>query len=304
MLGLGSNLSAPSIASGDLQWSATKYLYLPGATGDYARVQSFSNFINRISDSGDDDIADTITVSFWVKPLWVMGNVGSNQHVTTGGGIANSVWFPVFGNTSTEKDRIRIYYHIDTGSGTDKNRLVVQAVDASGNKEMDEVFIHSTNNSITGVGSSLTGSGIASGWWHSENKGNVNGDDFVHLCFVRSSGDWTIYWNGTALGSSVDADSGTLDFAEENVDEFWVGKSLINQDYVKTGYRDIAYFNAALSGTEVRELYNTGEFFDVRTHAQAANLGLYWPCQDAQEFSGAGANADLDLQGNSSFTGL
>ena len=302
MLGLGSSLVVPNVS--DLEWSATKYLYLPGDTGDYARVQNFGSFLNRISDSGDDDIADTITISFWITPIWVMGNVGANQHVTTGGGTGNSVFFPVFGNTSDEKDRVRIYYHIDTGSGTDKNRLVVQAVDASGNKEMDEAFIHAGNHSTTGVGYSLTGSGITSGWWHNSNKGNVNSDDFVHLCFVRSSGDWTIYWNGTALTGTVDADSGTLDFGEENVDEFWLGRSFLSQDHIKMGYRDIAYFNAALSGSEVTELYNSGDFFDVRTHSQADNLGLYWPCQDAQEFSGAGSSADLDLQGNSSFKNI
>ena len=304
MLGLGSSLSTPSVVSG-LEWSATKYLYLPGATGDFARVQGFSSFLNRISDSGSDDIADTITISFWVTPIWVMGNVGTNQHVTTDGGTANAVWFPVFGNTDTEKDRIRIYYHIDTSSGTDKNRLVVQAVDASGNKEMDEAFIHSTNNSATGVGSSLTSAvGSGSGWWNVSNKGNVNGSDFVHLCFTRNSGDWTIYWNGNALGSSVDADSGTLSFDESNVDEFWIGKSFVNQSYIKMGYRDIAYFNSTLNASEVDHLYNSGTFFDVRTHSKADDLGLYWPCQDEQEFSGAGSSANLDLQGNSQFSDL
>ena len=67
------------------------------------------------------------------------------------------------------------------------------------------------------------------------------------------------------------------------------------------GYRDIAYFNAELSASEVAALYNSGNLFDVRTHSQAANLGLYWPCQDVQELSGAGAAANLDLQGNCSF---
>ena len=300
MLGLGSSLVTPSVIS-DLEWKATKYLYLPGAAGDFARVQNFGNFLNRISDSGDDDVADTITISFWVTPIWVMGHVSANQHVTSSSGTQNTVPLPVFGNTSTEKDRIRILYHIDTGGGSDKNRIVVQAQDPSNNREADEAFIHDTNNSITGVGSSLTSIGITSGWWHNSNKGNVNGDDFVHLCFTRDSGDWTIYWNGSALGGVIDLDSGTLDFGEDNVDEFWLGKSFLNQDCFKMGYRDIAYFNSTLNASEVEQLYNSGTFFDVRTHSKADDLGLYWPCQDAQEFSGAGSSADLDLRGNSSF---
>ena len=70
------------------------------------------------------------------------------------------------------------------------------------------------------------------------------------------------------------------------------------------GYRDIAFFNVTLSSSEVTELYNSGNFFDVRTHSQTANLGLYWPCNDNQEFSGAGSSAKLDLQGNASFNSL
>jgi len=303
VLGLGASLSSSTISS-SLEWKGTKYLSLPGDSGDYARVPSFSDFMSRISDSATDDVADTITISFWVMPIWVMGVSGSNQFVESSSGSQDVLPLPVFGNTSTEKDRIRAVYIIDTGSGTDRNRIMIQAQDPSNNQERDEVFIHSTNNSITGVGSGLTTSGITSGWWHNANKGNVNSDNFVHLCFTRSAGDWSIYWNGQALGGMISADSGTLGFDETNVDELWLGRDFANQDYFKMGYRDIAYFNSELSASEVAELYNSGELFDVRTHSQAANLGLYWPCQDEEEFSGAGKSARLELLGSSSFRPL
>ena len=308
MLGLGSSLVHSNVTEeSGLVWAGTKFLNLPGGNGDFARVQNFSNFLGRISGAGTDDIADTITLSFWVKPLWVMGNVGTNQHVESNPGLGgsgnknNNVALPVFGNTTTEKDRIRVVYIIDTSTGSDRNRIMIQAMDASNNQERDETFLHDANNSITGLGSGLTNTGVSSGWWHNGNKGNTNSDDFVHLAFTRSSGNWNIYWNGQALGSMIDADSGSLGFDEGNVDEFWLGKSFANQDHFKMGYRDIAYFNAELSASEVAALYNSGNLFDVRTHSQAANLGLYWPCQDVQELSGAGAAANLDLQGNCSF---
>ena len=176
---------------------------------------------------------------------------------------------------------------------------MVQALDANGSQERDEVYLHSDNHSVTGVGSALSSTSVDSGWWHSANKGTVNDDGFVHLCFTRTDGDWKIYWNGTVLGNSISADSGTLEFNESNVDEFWLGRSFLNQDYVPAFYRDIAFFNAALDDTEVVELYNSGNFFDVRTHSQVERLGLYWPCQDELEFSGAGPEASLDHQGNS-----
>ena len=150
----------------------------------------------------------------------------------------------------------------------------------------------------------MTGSGTTSGWWHNSNKGNVNSQSFVHLAFTRASGEWSIYWNGQVLGSSIDVDSGVLDFNEGNVNEFWLGRSFTNQEYFKMGYRDIAYFNAELSASEVAELYNSGTLFDVRTHSQADNLGLYWPCEDVEEFSGAGASARLELLGNVTFKTL
>ena len=301
MLGLGFSSSKPNAT--DL-WSATKYLYLPGSSESYARVQSFSDFLNRISDTGSDDIADTLTVSFWVMPIWAMGASGTNQNVETASGTQNNVPLVVFGNTSTEKDRLRAVYMIDTGGGSDRNRIMIQAMDASGNQERDEAFLHDINHSITNLGSALSNTGVSSGWWHSGNKGNVNSKDFVHLCFVRSSGDWTIYWNSQALGGSLDFDSGTLGFDEGNVDEFWLGRSFVNQDYFQMGYRDIAYFNAALTLSQVQELYNSGDFFDVRTHSQAAKLGLYWPCNDVSELSGAGLKAKLDLLGEATFRTL
>jgi len=309
MLGLGNSITSQSYVSSGLSWGATKFLDLPGEVGDFAKIESFSNFLGRISDSGGGDIADNLTVSFWVKPIWTMGNVGTNQHVlgsasSTNDFQSNACPLPVFGNTSTEKDRVRIFYLVDSSSGGDRNRLVIQAMDPSNNQQRDEVFLHSTNNSITGVGSTLTNSGITNGWWHTDNQGNVNSDDFVHLAFTRASGEFSIYWNGQVMGSPVDADSGTLGFTESNVDQFWLGRDFTNQVYFKMGYRDIAYFNAELSASEVAELYNSGNLFDVRTHSQSANLGLYWPCEDEQELSGAGVSANLSLQGNASFQSI
>lgn len=299
MLGLGIITPSPNKTT---EWQAEKYLNLPGgAAEDYARVTNFSNHLGRISGTGSDDVGDNITLSFWVAPIWVMGAVGNNQYVESSGGNQNGLDFPVFGDTSTEKDRIRFSYLIDTGGGSDRNRFQLQKHDASNNKEMEEFYLHSGNNSVTGVGSTLSSSGITSGWWHSTNKGNTNSSGFVHLCFTRGTGDWSAYWNGAALGAAIDADSGTVALDESNIDEFWLGKSFLNQSCFKMGYRDIAYFNRALDATEAAELYNDGNLFDVRTHSQSQYLGLYWPCNDEHEISGAGPTAKLELLGNASF---
>jgi len=303
MIGLGLGISPSEISDTGLTWGATKFLDLPGASGDFARVQSFSSFLGRISGSGGSDIADTLTISFWIKPTWTMAASGSNQHVTSSGANANNVQLFVFGNTTTEKDRVRVVYMVDTGASHDRNRIMIQAMDPSNNQEREESPLHS-NDSVTEVGSTLTTSGITSGWWHKDNQGSVNSDGFVHLAFTRAAGDWSIYWNGTAMGGMIDADSGTLGFTESNVDEMWLGRDFATQDDFKMGHRDIAIFNAELNATQVAELYNSGNLFDVRTHSQAANLGLYWPCEDAQEFSGAGASANLDLQGNTTFSSI
>lgn len=317
MLGLGSSLVHGNLTEeGGLVWAATNFLNLPGGNGDFARVQNFSDFLGRISNSATDDIADDITISFWVKPLWVMGNVGTNQHVVSdpglggSGNINNNVALPVFGNTTTERDRIRIVYQIDTGGASDKNRIMVQAQDSASNaRQGDEYPLHDSNHTITGTGFSLssTTTGSGSGWWNSANPGNTNSDGFVHIACTKASGDnsdWKVYWGGQALGNRQDSDSGSINMDESNVDEFWLGKSNANQDHFKMGYRDVAYFNAELNDTEIAELYNSGNLFDVRTHSQAGKLGLYWPCNDAREFSGAGAAADLDLQGNCSFVSI
>ena len=282
MLGLGNSLTLPSTQEG--AW-ATKFLALNGAASTFAKVVDFNNYMGGISGGGGDDIGDNFTLSFWVKPTWVMSSASGNQSVagTNASGDAsaeNNVPLIAMGDTDTELDRIRANYAIDTGGGSDRNRLQAQRTEDGNNKNHDEWFLHSNNDEYTGTGATLDSSGVDTGWWHASNTGNVNDQGFVHVVICRGTGEWLCYWNAQALGDEIDVDAGTVAMEESKIDELWIGKNFGNQSTVPGGYRDISIFKKQLDASDVAELYNSGEFWDVRDHSASNDLGLYWPCED------------------------
>ena len=308
MLGLGSSITSYPTYVGE--WLDTRYLDLDGADGTFAKVVNMANQMDHISAGDDTDIGTNITMSFWVKPTWVMTSSGTNttdQHVAgvdSSGSVSqeNNVPLIAMGQTSTELHRIRTNYQIDTGSSSDRNRLQVEFRSQAGNnKQGDEYYLHADNHGVTGTGTGLDNTGVSTGWWHAGNTGGVNSRGFVHLAFTRGEGEWTIYWNGSALGSRIDIDGGSVDINELVINELWIGKNFTNQSVVPGAYRDIAIFKEELDSDGVSDLYNSGNFFDVRLHANADNLGLYWPCNDANQLGNGDNSAILALKGSAKF---
>jgi len=296
VLGLGSSLTLSSTTE-DI-WAA-KFLSLDGTNNTFAKVVNMQNLMGGISGDDADDVGNNFTLSFWVKPTWVMANASGNQSIagTNASGdtsAENNVPLIAMGDTSTEVDRIRANYIIDTGGGSDRNRLQAQLASDGSNKNHDEWFLHSNNSQYTGTGSTLASNGVNTGWWHAGNTGNVNDQGFVHVVICRGTGEWLCYWNAQALGDEIDVDAGTVAMEESKIDELWIGKNFGNQSTVPGGYRDISIFKKQLDASDVAELYNSGEFWDVRGHSEVGNLGLYWPCNDTRELV---QSASLELVG-------
>ena len=301
MLGLGSSLTLSSTPEG--AW-ATKFLSLNGEENTFAKVVNMQNLMGGISAGGGDDIGDNFTLSFWVRPMWVMSSASGNQSIagTDASGSAsaeNNVPFISMGSTETELDRIRANYILDTSGGSDRNRLQAQLLSDSSNKNHDEWFLHSGNNQYTGTGSTLDSSGVNTGWWHANNTGNANDQGFVHVVMCRGTDEWLCYWNAQALGDEININAGTVAMEEAAIDELWIGKNFGNQSTVPGGYRDISIFKKQLDASEVSELYNSGELWDVRKHSASSDLGLYWPCEDNLEHI---QNAPLVLSGEATFS--
>ena len=283
MLGLGNSLVGPGLVS---EW-ATSYLSFDG-TNDKAQLTVDSTIRAQISGSADstDDIHNNITISMWIKPTWEFDASG-----------ANFIGFFILGDDSTVHEGIRLFHSLENGSGTYQNRLWGEArSDASSNKKETDYAAVNSNNSITGTGTGTADSDL----WDVNNAGNTNSDGLVHVVWTRSTGNWIIYWNGSAL-SMVDGGGDTLSTDESQYDVLELGTFSYNSSFHKYGVRDLAIFNAYLDATEAAELYNSGSFFDVRTASTTSKLVFYCPLEeDGTELI---AGNDLTITG-ATFTSL
>ena len=117
--------------------------------------------------------------------------------------------------------------------------------------------MYSTNNaSITGV---------SSAGWKSNNRGNVNSDNFVMLTFTydasnRASSGMNVYWNGTKLPDHIQFNSRSL--AAFDVRSVAIGDAVSaspnNSQVFQGGIDQVSCYSKLLSQSEITSLYNSG----------------------------------------------
>ena len=124
------------------------------------------------------------------------------------------------------------------------------------------------NQSITGVNSN---------GWYSTNRGNTNGDGFVHLVFTYDASDrnastgLNVYWNAQKLTSSVNNHSisspSHWDAGSHAVGDL-VSSSPYNANVFKGGIDEVCIYTKVLTQSEITSLYNSG------TPTSAENVGV------------------------------
>ena len=272
MLGLG--VGFYKLAGNDYlevsDWpGAEGFLNLDGSD-DFGSLSLTSTIREQLSGSADttDDIQNNITISMWVKPTWTFDPSG-----------ANFIGFFVLGDDTNVHEGIRLYHSLELGNGTFTNRLTAEARSATGGnkKQTDYAVLNSGNASISGCGTGTTDNDM----WDVDNEGNLTGDGFVNLVWTRGTGtaNWKIYWNGSALTMS-DSGADSLSTDESTYDVIEIGKFSHASNFHQYGIRDLAIFNAELNSSQVTELYNSGDFFDVRTASTVDDLVFYCPLND------------------------
>ena len=255
MLGLGSGISV----TGDYKWGGSRFLAFDGVD-DKAVFTVDQPFITSIA--GEGNIGANVGFSFWIKPTW-----DSSGTLGTSGFAPRKIDFFYLGAPADNHESVRGYYQLTNSSGVTQNRLwtEMRATTSSNTRDNDFAVMHS-NNSITSTG---TGS---SDHWKTDNP---SGEGWVHIVMTRATGNWTQYWNGQAL-SMTDSDSGTLNTDNSIARKLVLGNKPTDNGFHKYGVRDFAVFSAQLTSGNASTLYNSGNFFDVRT-AGINNLGVYYP---------------------------
>ena len=265
MLGLGNSITSRYIESSN--WpGATKFLSFDGVN-DKAQLPLNESIRTQLSGTNDstDDIQDNITISMWVKPTWTFDEDG-----------ANFIGFFALGSDSDLHENIRLYHHLELGSGSFQNRLVGEArTSTSSNLKDTDAASLNANTSITGCGSGTDDDDM----WDSDNVGSVNSEGFANLVWVRDDSSWKIYWNGQVL-TMIDTGTQTLSGTDSDNDMLELGVFTHQSLFHKYGVRDVSIFNAELNDTQVAELYNSGNFFDVRTASTVGDLVFYCPLEE------------------------
>ena len=275
MLGLGHGVS--TIA--DFEWGNSKFLAFDG-TDDKAEFTVTQPFIASVA--GEGNIGDNIGFSFWVKPAWST----SGSYGTTGF-APRRVNFWYLGKEDSNWESVQGYYQLTNSSGTAQNRLWSELRSSTGgNKKQNEYSQLHTNNSITGVGT-----GVADSW----KSTNPSGGAWVHIVLTRGTGEWSQYWNGQAL-TEGDSDTLPLNIDNDIARVLTFGYKPVDGGFHKYGVRDFAVFSTELTSGNATTLYNSGNFFDVRT-AGISNLGVYYPFnENVRDIVGG---YDLTLTGGS-----
>lgn len=132
---------------------------------------------------------EDFSVSLWIRPQWAATDLNLTIFDLTPSGT-----------TSTAN---RFFLSYDYGL----NRIIARY--RSNSVNFDRQWALHSNNSVTGTGSS------SANQWTGANRGNTNGDGFVHLLLnydasqTNASNAFQLYWNGSELTAQAAANSGT-----------------------------------------------------------------------------------------------
>ena len=190
---------------------------------------------------------EDFSASLWIRPQWTATDL-------------NLIIFDLTpsGTTSTAN---RLFLQYDYGL----NRLIARYRSSSSN--FDRQWALHGNNSATGTGTSSANT------WTSSNRGNVNGNNFVHLVLTYDASQSTaaaafkIYWNGSELTSTAASNNGSR--SNMTLDEL----TFCGNDHNTGGSRIADYmymhmWDKLLTSGNISSIYNSG------TPISASDAGL------------------------------
>ena len=216
-------------------------------------------------------------------------NAAGQTYASNHSRIAFSGWFQVGSPSkktqiffSSGRADVTTQYMLRAFYSGSLNRLVIQIYDTGGTRRMRREYpLHNSPNvQITGVTSSGTG-------WERDQRGNTDGNGFVHLSFIwdfttTSYTGLKCLWNGQELTYSVNNESTTAaviaDLYDARLWKFYVGHSINNSSYGATNNFEGGIDNIWLYGgnasmatlqTTMVELYNRGNEYNYNIN------GLY-----------------------------
>jgi hypothetical protein len=102
----------------------------------------------------------------------------------------------------------------------------------------------------------------------------ANDAEWHHIVFTQEGGNLYLYIDGNQGGGAAYA--GELPAVIDNIKLGWNGSGGIDS----AKYDEVTFFSAGFTQADVTELYNSGEWFNPKSHAQAANLVAWWTLGD------------------------
>lgn len=194
---------------------------------------------------------EDFSVSLWIRPQWATTDL-------------NLIIFDLTpsGTTSTAN---RFFLQYEYGL----NRLIARY--RSGASNFDRQWALHDNNAATGTGTSSSNN------WAGSNRGNVNGDNFVHLFLNYDASQsspasaFKLYWNGTELTSTANTNNGSR--SNMTLDEL----TFCGNDHNTAGSRIADYmfmhmWDQLATSTNISDMYNSGTPISAADAGYTSNL--------------------------------
>jgi hypothetical protein len=154
-------------------------------------------------------------------------------------------------------------------------------------------------------GTAVIGCGIGDGATNSFGPSNettysINNGQWYHIAYVKNSTSLTLYVNGDFVQSF----SSTI--SPDPLDEdAYIGQGFVGYSEFFDGYiSNVSIWNAALTSSQVREIYNQGLPGNLNSHSAYSNLVSWWQLGENSSYVGGWTFADEKGTNNGTGNGL
>jgi hypothetical protein len=154
-------------------------------------------------------------------------------------------------------------------------------------------------------GTAVIGCGIGDGATNSFGPSNettysINNGQWYHIAYVKNSTSLTLYVNGDFVQSF----SSTI--SPDPLDEdAYIGQGFVGYSEFFDGYiSNVSIWNAALTSSQVREIYNQGLPGNLNSHSAYSNLVSWWQLGENSSYVGGWIFADEKGTNNGTGIGL
>ena len=126
--------------------------------------------------------------------------------------------------------------------------------------------------------SKLSGNTYADGW-QTEANTTLSTGVWYHAAIVYSSNSFVLYLNGQSDSASISAQMNTVSYVNTKIGQSY------NSEYFDGSISNCSVWNAALTSSQISEIYNEGVPSNLNNHSAYSNLVSWWQLGSNSSFN-------------------